>query len=330
VPDYSIFTGVTGPSSDAGDPVFQVSVTCWVKSIRFWRGATSINGVQKGRIFTVGGEAIVPGTAVDFPALSGTGWQVATLAAPVQLLANTSYKVCVHFTDNYSATGGYWASGAGVGGRTDGPLTAPDAGGTPLGLGNTKQGSFAVTANPDTYPDNYFNGGNYWIDVLVADVDPGAAQTLTLGLPVEEDSALPSTVAKTAQHGLPAEQASALAASLTKTTPLGQATETSDALPLVLAKAVTVGLPVETAQALAVTLGKSLTHGLPVEQSAALAVVLSEAVRLGLSIEVDQALTLLVNDVWPPSTLPPATLRWATGQAPTQHRWASTGPPVTA
>jgi uncharacterized protein DUF4082 len=187
VADFSIFTGVSGPGTDGGDPaadvnlghIFQVSSICWAKAIRFWRGATSINGTQKGRIFTVASETVLAGTEVDFPALSGTGWQVATLATPVQLAANTSYKIAVHFTDNYSATGGYWSTGAGVGGRTDGPLTAPDAGGTPLGLGGIQQGSFRYTSDPDAYPNGYFGGGNYWVDVVVTDVDPGSSHTGT-------------------------------------------------------------------------------------------------------------------------------------------------------
>lgn len=194
--DYSIFTGVSGPASDGGDPgadvnlghIFQVSTTCWVKAIRFWRGATSINGTQKGRVFTVSSQTVLTGTQVDFPALSGTGWQTANLATPVQLAVNTSYKVVVHFTDNYSATGGYWSTGAGVGGRTDGSLTAPDAGGTPLGIGGIKQGSFGYTTDPDAYPDSYFGGGNYWVDLVVTDVDPGSSHTGTGTAPITLDA----------------------------------------------------------------------------------------------------------------------------------------------
>jgi hypothetical protein len=315
VTDRSIFTGVSGPSSDAGDPaspiilghIFQVALTCWVKAIRFWRGTTAINGVQKGRIFAVGTQSIVSGTAVDFPALSGTGWQVATLPAPVQLTANTSYKACVHFTDNYSATGGYWATGPGVGGRTDGPLTAPDAGGAPLGLGPVKQGSFAVTSNPDTYPDSYFNGGNYWVDLIAADVDPNAGQTITLGLPVETSSALGVTLAKTLDHALP--------------------TEVDTAVGQTLGKTVDLTLPVALDSALAVSLAKGVTVGLPVETVSALPVALGKGVLLGRPVEVDSALPLLVNDVWPPSVQPPVNKRWAVGQPPVTSRWASSRPP---
>lgn len=179
--DYSIWPATNGPSSDAGDPadpvnlghVFQVSTTCWIKAIRFYRGATTITGSPQGRVFLVSTGAVVSGTQVTF-SLSGTGWQVANLASPVQISASTSYKVAVHFPDNYTATGGYWSTGAGVGGITTGPLTAPDAGGSPLGLGGIQQGSYHYTSDPDVYPDSYFNGGNYWVDLVVTDVNPSS------------------------------------------------------------------------------------------------------------------------------------------------------------
>ena len=114
--DFRLWPATNGPNSDAGDPaspvnlgvIFQVSQTCWAKAILFYRGALTINGPVKGRIFTVSDQTVLPGTGVDF-VLSGTGWQTATLSTPVQLAANTSYKATIHTDDNYTATGGYWA-----------------------------------------------------------------------------------------------------------------------------------------------------------------------------------------------------------------------------
>lgn len=184
--DYRVWPATNGPNADAGDPaspinlglIFQVSTTCWAKAIHFYRGALTVNGPVKGRIFLVSSETVVAGTAVDFT-LSGTGWQTANLATPVQLTANTSYKVAIHSDDNYTGTSGYWATGAGVGGITNGPLTAPDAGGAPLGLGPIQQGSFRSTSDPDLYPNSYFQGGNYWVDVTVTDVDPSSSHVGT-------------------------------------------------------------------------------------------------------------------------------------------------------
>jgi len=187
VANYSIWPATNGPNTDGGDPgapinlghIFQVSSTFWVLKIRFYRGATTITGSPQGRIFLGTAGAKIAGTEVTFT-LSGTGWHEAALAAPVGLSANTTYKVVVHFDDNYTATSNYWNIGAGVGGITNGPLVAPDAGGIPLLIGPIQQGSFKYTSNPDLNPDSYFNGGNYWVDLVVTDVDPGGAVAVPL------------------------------------------------------------------------------------------------------------------------------------------------------
>lgn len=180
--DYTLLGSLTGPGSNDGDAtqinlamLFKVTSTCWVKALRFWRADTGIGGTPSGQLYTYVDESsgtAVTGTDATFT-LSGTGWQQANLAAPVQLTSGQLYKVVVNFPSFYSATGGYFATGAGVGGIVSGPLTAPDAGGTPLGIGSVKQGTFA-TGGALAYPTSYFNGGNYWVDALVTDVDPSS------------------------------------------------------------------------------------------------------------------------------------------------------------
>lgn len=333
--DFRFWPATNGPASAvADDPVnlghiFQVTQTCWAKAILFYRGTTAITGTPKGRIFLVSGGTVVSGAAVDFPALSGTGWQTATLATPVQLTANTSYKVAVNFPAGYTASGNFWNVGAGVGGISNGPLVAPDAGGAPLGIGSIQQGSYHYSSDPDVYPDTYFQGGNYWVDVLVTDTDPAAAQTITMGFPVEEDAALPLALGKVLTVGLPSESSTAFTVAFGKTVLAGVPAEESVALPVVSAKSVALGLPAETATALETALGKSMQLGLPAEVDSALAVVLSETVLLGLPLGQDLPLGLLVNDVWPPSTQPPSIVRWASTSPPTVIRWATTGPPTT-
>lgn len=184
--DFNIWPATNGPNTDSGDAsdisrgvIFRLSATGWLKAIRFYRGTTNVGlpsvpggGVVRGRIYTVADGLPVSGTDVTFT-LSGTGWQSAALAIPVQLNANVSYKAVV-LTGNYTATGGYFASGAGVGGIVQGIITAPDAGGNPSGIGSIQQGSFKQPTSGIEYPNQYFNGGNYWVDVTIADVDPGS------------------------------------------------------------------------------------------------------------------------------------------------------------
>lgn len=200
--DYSIWPATNGPNTATGPGditralLFRLSAPGWLRKIRFYRGTTAIGPATGedavlGRIYAVAGETPVAGTDVEFT-LSGTGWQEADVVPAVALAANTSYKVAV-LSDNYTATAGYFASGPGVGGIVNGILIAPDAGGNPSGIGGIQQGSFRQPTSGMQYPNQYFGGGNYWVDVVVADEDPGSdvrdvAGSATLTLTPSVDS----------------------------------------------------------------------------------------------------------------------------------------------
>lgn len=188
---HRIWPATNGPNTDTGDAtdisrgvIFRLSATGWLTAIRFYRGTTNVgnwstSNAPQGQVYLHSTGLPVSGTLVTF-ALTGTGWLEAALPTPVQLTANTTYKAAV-ITGNYTATGGYFASGAGVGGIVSGIITAPDAGGNPSGIGSIQQGSFKQPTTGLEYPDQYFNGGNYWVDVVVSDVDPGADVRDTAG-----------------------------------------------------------------------------------------------------------------------------------------------------
>lgn len=181
--DWSIWPATNGPNTDVADPTdisrgirFRLSATGWLKAIRFYRGTTNVGdysgGAPVGRLYAVVGETPVAGTDVTFT-LSGTGWLQADLTVPVVLSSGVDYKAVV-LTGNYTATGGYFASGPGVGGIVQGIIACPDAGGNPLGIGAIQQGSYRQPTTGLQYPNQYFNGGNYWVDVVIADEDPGS------------------------------------------------------------------------------------------------------------------------------------------------------------
>jgi len=172
VAEFSIWPDEGSPfplTADADSPVslgtrFDVLEPVDLVALRFWRGAASIGGPVHAAVFEVTG----PGTGeqIMLPVafeLSGTGWHRAELPAPVPL-APGSFKVVAHFPAGFTAVGGYWATGAGVGGIVSGPLSAPDAsveGG---------QGTFAY-GSALTYPTGFFNGGGYPVDVVLSDGD---------------------------------------------------------------------------------------------------------------------------------------------------------------
>ncbi|MEU0940303.1 DUF4082 domain-containing protein [Embleya sp. NPDC005971] len=148
-----------------------LSSTGWVTALHFWRATLSELGPVTGAVYAVVSGAQVPGTAVTFT-LSGTGWQTATPATPVQLAASVRYVVVIHHTDRYAGTGGYFASGPGASGITSGILTAPSAAAVSSApIGNGRFDEAGTIAAPTTT----FNGGNYWSDITVTDEDPAGA-----------------------------------------------------------------------------------------------------------------------------------------------------------
>ncbi|MGW1998484.1 DUF4082 domain-containing protein [Embleya sp. NPDC001921] len=172
---YRLWPATNGnPTDEATSPInlgteIVLSATGWATALHFWRATLSELGPVTGAIYAVASGSQVPGTAVSFT-LSGTGWHTATLAAPVQLTAGVRYIVVIRHTDKYAGTGGYFTSGPGSGGITNGILTAPPAASVtspPVGNGRYDEaGSIAA-------PTGTYDGGCYWSDVTVSDVNPG-------------------------------------------------------------------------------------------------------------------------------------------------------------
>jgi hypothetical protein len=175
VTDHRIWPATNGPDVSFNDGVginlgteFYVASTGWVIGARFYRGTASVSPDDL-RLYRVDS----PGAGTELaviasPSYSGTGWIEVDFATPVQLAALQAYKIVGHFPDHYTATGGYWATGGpGQGGITDAYLTAPD---TTQAAGGA-QATFA-TGTAGTYPTGTFNGGNYWVDIVITDIDP--------------------------------------------------------------------------------------------------------------------------------------------------------------
>lgn len=195
--DYRIWPATNGPNTSGSDgqPInlgteFYVTSTAWATRIRWYRGTTSVNP-DNLRLYRV--DSASSGTLlreVVSPSASGTGWQESVIS-PLSLTLNQRYKVVAHFPDHYTATPGYWTTGGpGQGGLTNGLLVAPD---TSQAIGGG-QGTFEYNASP-VFPTGSFNGGSYWVDVVVTDVDPSEVRVI-LAQAVEIDTAQPLTVVK--------------------------------------------------------------------------------------------------------------------------------------
>jgi hypothetical protein len=106
----------------------------------------------------------------------GLGWNLTSLAVPLSLTANQEYIAVVAvnasglFTGGYSATSGFWNTGPGAGGITNGPLSAysSTSPGTAPDNSNNSQMTFLVGGtDPTANLPHSSNSANYWLDILV-------------------------------------------------------------------------------------------------------------------------------------------------------------------
>jgi len=163
---------------------FRLAQPCALNKIWFYSQAGVTQLPTECGIWNIATQALVPGTDNPSPSwsgIAGSGW-VSCSYAGIRL-APGAYKAAV-FNGAASpaiwnpTTDSYWGAGPGVGGVSNGPLSAPDtAHATSPGQDTYNQGT------PFTYPLTFAagaNGANYWTDVEVTPVAVPAA-TFTAG-----------------------------------------------------------------------------------------------------------------------------------------------------
>ena len=143
--------------------------TAVLAGIRFFSAAGAAILPQNIALYAVTGPVQVANQAASWSGAAGSGWVTALFNTPPALTSGTAYKGCIFqntAANFYSSTGAYWSSGAGSGGITNGPLSAPNNAG-----GNGGQDTFSQGAVIG-YPNTSFNATNYWIDVVVQVTTP--------------------------------------------------------------------------------------------------------------------------------------------------------------
>lgn len=349
--DYRCYAG-DGPLTNDVDGALSCALEfhttsgpLWLKQIAFFRGTTAITGAITGELWTVDGPSSgspVAGTQRAF-SLSGVGWHYVD-PDPVPITPSQDYKAIVHFPSNYTATGGYWESGPGLGGVVNGPLVVPDTFSASNG-----QNSFAGGPTLQ-YTTGSFHGGNFWVDVILTDVDPAAGNLpIDVGQPSETDTALPLARTKRRTVGQPSGADSVFPVSRSKRRAVGEPSETDSALPLARSKRVTLGvasgqdvapalgvrlkrrvlgLAQESDAALPMSQGRSVTLGLATENGSALSIGRSRLRRLGQARETDVALPLQQAAFgWPPKVGYGRDIRLADVGTPRQLDLAEIGSP---
>ncbi|MGW4638068.1 DUF4082 domain-containing protein [Sphaerisporangium sp. NPDC004334] len=196
----SLFTSSTQPANPAendGSALelgvrFKPAVNGYLTGVKFYKGSGN-TGTHTGTLWDTAGSPLATGT---FSGETSTGWQKLNFASPVFVTAGTEYVA------SYYAPNGHYAADANFfryQPLTNAPLTAPATTGT---AGN---GVYRAGAG---FPNQTFNGGNYYVDVVftVNDVYPPA---VTSAVPVPGSSSVPTGVQPKVTFGEPVQAGTA-------------------------------------------------------------------------------------------------------------------------
>ncbi len=155
----TVFGSQTPSTVDGGDAAaievgtkFTTSVNATATGVRFYKAATN-TGAHTGTLWSAAGQQLTTGT---FSNETATGWQTMSFPQPVQIRAGQTYVISyATTTGHYSVDPGFFnTKGAGIV-----PLTAPATGAVTGGNGVFRYGS--------GFPNSSYNGGNYWVDVII-------------------------------------------------------------------------------------------------------------------------------------------------------------------
>jgi len=162
-----------------------------ITELRYWRAASDAGDIdiREGHLWRVADGALL-GTVTFTSAIDASGWQFASLAAPVAIGAGEEYVVSYRSLDNYVSTNGFFAPSLEV--TFDG--VDDDAFSDPFGVISAPQNSVTGEAGFNgngvyryggslAIPNETFRSSNYWVDVTFAAATGAgnAAPTITSG-----------------------------------------------------------------------------------------------------------------------------------------------------
>jgi len=131
---------------------FRSDVGGTVTGIRFYKGSEN-TGTHVGHLWSSNGALLA---SVTFSHETSSGWQQASFSNPVAIQPNTTYVVSYFAPDgHYAANVQFFANSA-----SRGPLHA-------LADGQSG-GNGLFTYGKSAFPNQTWNGTNYWVDVVFA------------------------------------------------------------------------------------------------------------------------------------------------------------------
>ena len=192
-PSTAVPAGTDGDTNSVELGVkFRASNDGFVTGIRYYRPSQA-TGTHVGSLWSRTGTRL---GQVTFTGGTASGWQEATFASPIPVVAGTTYVASYYTPSRYVANSAYFATSA----TTRGPLTALQNG---TDGGN---GLYRYTSTPSTFPDQSFNSENYWVDVVFEDGPDTTKPTVTARTPAPGATAVSVGANVTATFSEPVQQ----------------------------------------------------------------------------------------------------------------------------
>jgi hypothetical protein len=164
---------------------FKTDVDGFILGIRWFTPTTRESGQRAGvfRRDSEGSGALL--SSVNWVTTVDNDWNITALGSPLAVTAGQAYYTAMFVPKYYPATAGYFASGPGSGGITNGDLHAYFDGESGL-----RNGRFHSGGSDLTFPDAEFNGGLYFVDV---DFSLSTGNDISVNQVVEANTANPMT-----------------------------------------------------------------------------------------------------------------------------------------
>ncbi|MDT8857835.1 DUF4082 domain-containing protein [Paracoccaceae bacterium Fryx2] len=151
---------------------FSVNTPGAVTELKYWRAELDAGDtdVRAGHLWSASGTLLA---TVTFTSVAGaTGWQVAQLSTPVDLVAGAEYVVSYRTENNYFAAGGFFAEGREV--AFDGLDNGAFSGIFGVVSAFQSGGVFHYGGGAPVMPTQTYASANYWVDVTFDPVASGA------------------------------------------------------------------------------------------------------------------------------------------------------------
>jgi hypothetical protein len=137
---------------------FKPDVDGFITGIRFFKQSTTNDHPHTGSLWTADGRELA---TAEFSGETACGWQEVTLAAPVPVVAGTTYVASYHSDSGYVLDAGFFA-------RTPnewrGVWSPPLRGLPDAEAAGGLNGVYRL--GPHGFPDTGFQSSNYWVDVV--------------------------------------------------------------------------------------------------------------------------------------------------------------------